>query len=384
MSYVSRKPEEDLKSEKETTSPNSSEESSSNCDNFPNKTKHSSSSELVVDKKMLQKIKNKANEEMKNKYEKQIKKLQQTYILKEKIYKQEVSKLKDQVARRLNALENSNKLRDEIIYQKRELLLINKKLRTTIGNVKSRNLLLELQNTKLKNQIKRQSQKIDKKKIDQVNINQNKNEKNKNEDNKSLRTNVRVRVVNKKKIAKYTNNKNKNGIEKEYEIEFQKRLKQKNKRKNGLDRSTSLLKMDWSVEQTEVSVQVLGNRKQRLIRNDLGMKKSWSIADMELKESQQKIHENIWTGNLTKRISGTKTKRSNDVDNDLFLYRQLEYEKSLTNKNKSLMKKNKSSTDKIQDIKKKKKKRRQRILKKRKRERKRKRKSKEKNNNDQN
>ncbi|KAJ3431871.1 hypothetical protein M0812_20795 [Anaeramoeba flamelloides] len=389
MSNVHRKKEEGLNSEKESTNSNSSEESTSNDSSFSNKTKQSSGSEMVMDKKMIAKIKNKVKEKMKNKYEKQIKKQQQTFILKEKIYREEISQLKDQVARRLNALENSNKLRDEIIYQKRELLLINKKLRTTIGNVKSRNLLLELQNTKLKNQIKRQSQKIDKKKIEQLDINQNNQEKKSNEDNESQETKVRVRLVNKKKNDNQKENENEIGIEIENENEnenemiLEKILNQKPKKKNGLDRSTSLLKMDWGVEQTEVSFKVLGNRKQRLIRNDLGMKKSWSIADMELKESQQKIHENLWAGNLTKRMSGTtSTKRSNDVDKDLFLYQQLEDEKSLTNKNKSSTNKNKSSINKSQDSKKKKKKKKK--IKRKLKKKKKKRERKEKNNKDQN
>ncbi|KAJ6253343.1 hypothetical protein M0813_01389 [Anaeramoeba flamelloides] len=329
--------ENNLKIDNEPNNSNSSQENDSNNTDL---IKQSSCSELVIDKRMIEKITNQVKEKMKNKYEKQIRNLKQAFVLKEKIYKKEVYQLKEEVARRLSALENSNVLRDEIVYQKRELLLINKQLRETIGNVKSKNLILELQNTKLKNQIKRQENKTNNKngKVSSSNINNG-------QDNENSGKNLKTHIVNNTKNEMYDND-NKTEIEDQNKIELEKKLKKKYKKRNDLERSTSLLKMYWDNDQTEVSFSVLGNRKQQLIRNDLGMKKSWSIADMELKESQKKIRENLWTSNLGKMISQTPTTmKKNNYNKDLLLLQQLENEKSLTKNNKSLTN-NKKKKDK--------------------------------------
>ncbi|KAJ3441862.1 hypothetical protein M0812_13882 [Anaeramoeba flamelloides] len=116
-------------------------------------------------------------------------------------------------------------------------------------------------------------------------------------DNKKIKCKTITKNKRKKRKKK---RKNKNW-EKEQEIGF--------KKNTNLTRNNSFVKTKKDDEKTEISIESLGNNMEILIRNDLGMKKSWSIADMDLRESQQKIQENLWVNKNSKKDSLESTKK---------------------------------------------------------------------------
>ncbi|KAJ6241364.1 hypothetical protein M0813_23302 [Anaeramoeba flamelloides] len=298
-------------------------------------TKKRGTSEMNTDHKIIKKIQMITQEKIEKQCNLKINEIREKYDVKEKIYKEEISQLKEQLSYRINALENSNTLRDEIVFEKRKLILINKKLRDQMTIIKSRNLFLELQNTKLKNQMKRRSQQVRKYIVKEINsttilnsnLNKNKNKnKNKNENQNTTENCNQKKKIKKKKnhirsksyyFVKFDSNSDTmtklddkdNKKIKGKTITQNKRKKRKKKRKNknwkkeqeigfkkntNLTRNNSFVKTKKEDEKTEISIESLGNNMEILIRNDLGMKKSWSIADMDLRESQQKIQENLW------------------------------------------------------------------------------------------
>ncbi|KAJ3432245.1 hypothetical protein M0812_21176 [Anaeramoeba flamelloides] len=285
-------------------------------------TKKLNTSEMDIDPKITDIIKIRTKEKIEKKFQFEMKQLRETYCTKEKIYKEEISQLK--------------------VFEKRKLILINKKLRDTMAIIKSRNLLLELQNTKLKNQIKRKSQQIVKEinttRIIDPNLNKSKNKNiNENENEEEKEKEKEKKPRNYKKSQNYflskvnsepnnninlVNNGNKKTKNKKITKKRRKKKKKKNKKKNtekkqeipfekilSLTRNNSFVKMEEIGDETDISIESLGNDMENLIRNDLGMKKSWSIADMDLRESQQKIQENFWVNKHSKKLSLTPTKK---------------------------------------------------------------------------
>ncbi|KAJ6233766.1 hypothetical protein M0813_29626 [Anaeramoeba flamelloides] len=100
--------------------------------------------------KLQQKI-GKQQEEMKS-YMKRIQSLERYQEQLQKTHLKETKELKNQIERRVTALEQSNGMRTQILFDKRKLKKDNKSLHQTINDLQSTVLRLELINTRLNNQ----------------------------------------------------------------------------------------------------------------------------------------------------------------------------------------------------------------------------------------
>ncbi|KAJ3444768.1 protein spindly [Anaeramoeba flamelloides] len=90
-----------------------------------------------------------------NKYVERVRGFESLHEKLKKLHKKETEELKNHVERRVNALEHSNEIRNQIVFDKRKLQIENKNLQKEINELRSEKLELELTNTRLENQIKK-------------------------------------------------------------------------------------------------------------------------------------------------------------------------------------------------------------------------------------
>ncbi|KAJ3444400.1 hypothetical protein M0812_10253 [Anaeramoeba flamelloides] len=90
-----------------------------------------------------------------NKYVERVKGFEDLHKKLKKLHKKETEGLKNHVERRLNALEHSNEIRNQIVLEKRKLQIENKNLQKEINELRTEKLEIELTNTRLENQIKK-------------------------------------------------------------------------------------------------------------------------------------------------------------------------------------------------------------------------------------